>query len=121
MAKGLACLITLAKQNPHVLLTESWQAGKFTTTCEQAIAATALSEALVLGRNGANVPAGLPLSGGTAAGHLLISPSIEKAAQEPDGSFNRGRADWPASDATDPTCRQAFCTLILESFDRLSR
>lgn len=37
------------------------------------------------------------------------------AAQEPDGSFKRGRPNWPASDAADATYRQALCTLLLET------
>ncbi|MDI1312990.1 prenyltransferase/squalene oxidase repeat-containing protein [Prosthecobacter sp.] len=39
-------------------------------------------------------------------------------AQQPDGSFKRGRPNWPAGDAADATYRQALCTLILETFYR---
>jgi hypothetical protein len=42
------------------------------------------------------------------------------AAQEPDGSFKRGRPNWPASDAADATYRQALCTLMLEVFYRFA-
>jgi hypothetical protein len=37
------------------------------------------------------------------------------AAQEPDGSFKRGRPNYPAGDAADATYRQAICTLLLET------
>lgn len=37
------------------------------------------------------------------------------AAQEADGSFKRGRPNWPAGDAADATYRQALCTLLLET------
>jgi hypothetical protein len=40
------------------------------------------------------------------------------AAQEPDGSFRRGRANWPSGDAADPIYRQALCTLQLEVYYR---
>lgn len=46
-----------------------------------------------------------------------VMPQI-LAAQQPDGSFKRGRPNWPASDAADATYRQALCTLILETFYR---
>lgn len=46
-----------------------------------------------------------------------VMPQI-LAAQQPDGSFKRGRPNWPAGDAADPTYRQALCTLILETFYR---
>ncbi len=42
-------------------------------------------------------------------------------AQEPDGSFRRGKADWPASDASNPIYRQALCTLQLEVFYRYAK
>lgn len=50
----------------------------------------------------------------------LVMPQII-AAQEPDGSFKRGRPNWPAADAADATYRQALCTLILETFYRCAR
>lgn len=37
------------------------------------------------------------------------------AAQDVDGSFKRGRPNWPAGDAADATYRQALCTLLLET------
>lgn len=37
------------------------------------------------------------------------------AAQDADGSFKRGRPNWPAGDAADATYRQALCTLLLET------
>ena len=40
------------------------------------------------------------------------------AAQQPDGSFKKGRPNWPAGDATDPVYRQALCTLMLEVYYR---
>ncbi|MFO1439277.1 MAG: prenyltransferase/squalene oxidase repeat-containing protein [Verrucomicrobiaceae bacterium] len=40
------------------------------------------------------------------------------AAQQPDGSFKRGRPNWPAGDAADEIYRQALCTLQLEVFYR---
>ncbi|HEY1080870.1 MAG TPA: prenyltransferase/squalene oxidase repeat-containing protein [Prosthecobacter sp.] len=40
------------------------------------------------------------------------------AAQQPDGSFKKGRANWSAGDATDPVYRQALCTLMLEVYYR---
>jgi len=46
-----------------------------------------------------------------------VMPQI-LAAQQPDGSFKRGRPNWPAADAADATYRQALCTLILETFYR---
>lgn len=46
-----------------------------------------------------------------------VMPQI-LAAQQPDGSFKRGRPNWPAGDAADATYRQALCTLILETFYR---
>lgn len=46
-----------------------------------------------------------------------VMPQIV-AAQQPDGSFNHGRPNWPAADASDATYRQALCTLILETFYR---
>ncbi len=50
----------------------------------------------------------------------LVMPQLI-AAQEPDGSFKRGRPNWPASDAADATYRQALCTLILEVFYRCGK
>ncbi|MFN0079198.1 MAG: prenyltransferase/squalene oxidase repeat-containing protein [Prosthecobacter sp.] len=47
----------------------------------------------------------------------IVMPQII-AAQEPTGSFKRGRPNWPAGDAADATYRQALCTLILETFYR---
>lgn len=46
-----------------------------------------------------------------------VMPQI-LAAQQPNGSFKRGRPNWPAADAADATYRQALCTLILETFYR---
>ena len=43
------------------------------------------------------------------------------AAQEPDGRFKSGRPNYPAGDATDPTYRQALCTLILETPYRMAK
>lgn len=40
------------------------------------------------------------------------------AAQQPDGSFKKGRPNWPAGDAPDPIYRQTLCTLQLEVFYR---
>ena len=40
------------------------------------------------------------------------------SAQNPDGSFKRGRANWPAGDAADDIYRQALCTLQLEVYYR---
>jgi hypothetical protein len=40
------------------------------------------------------------------------------AAQQPDGSFKRGRANWPSGDAADEIYRQALCTLQLEVYYR---
>jgi hypothetical protein len=37
------------------------------------------------------------------------------AAQDADGSFKKGRPNWPAGDAADATYRQALCTLLLET------
>ncbi len=37
------------------------------------------------------------------------------AAQDADGSFKRGRPNYPAGDAADATYRQALCTLLLET------
>ena len=39
-------------------------------------------------------------------------------AQQPDGSFKRGRPNWPAGDAADPIYRQCLCTLQLEVYYR---
>ena len=39
-------------------------------------------------------------------------------AQSPDGSFRKGRPDWPAADAADPVYRQTLCTLQLQVFYR---
>lgn len=39
-------------------------------------------------------------------------------AQQPDGSFKRGRPNWPAGDAADPIYRQCLCTLQLEVYFR---
>ena len=44
-------------------------------------------------------------------------PQILKA-QQPDGSFKRGRANWPAGDAADEIYRQTLCTLQLEVYYR---
>jgi hypothetical protein len=40
------------------------------------------------------------------------------SAQNPDGSFKRGRANWPAGDAADEIYRQTLCTLQLEVYYR---
>ena len=40
------------------------------------------------------------------------------AAQQPDGSFKRGRPNWPAGDAADAIYRQCLCTLQLEVYFR---
>lgn len=40
------------------------------------------------------------------------------AAQQPDGSFKKGRANWPAGEAADPLYRQVLCTLQLEVYYR---
>jgi hypothetical protein len=40
------------------------------------------------------------------------------SAQNADGSFKRGRANWPAGDAADEIYRQALCTLQLEVYYR---
>ncbi len=40
------------------------------------------------------------------------------SAQNPDGSFKRGRANWPAGDAADEVYRQTLCTLQLEVYYR---
>ena len=40
------------------------------------------------------------------------------AAQQPDGSFKRGRPNWPGGDAADPIYRQTLCTLMLEVYYR---
>ena len=40
------------------------------------------------------------------------------SAQQPDGSFKRGRPNWPAGDAADEIYRQCLCTLQLEVFYR---
>jgi len=39
-------------------------------------------------------------------------------AQQPDGSFRRGRPNWPAGDAADAIYRQTLCTLQLEVYYR---
>ncbi|WP_395736713.1 prenyltransferase/squalene oxidase repeat-containing protein [Prosthecobacter sp.] len=39
-------------------------------------------------------------------------------AQLPDGSFKRGRPNWPAGDAADAIYRQCLCTLQLEVYFR---
>ncbi|MBL9178908.1 MAG: hypothetical protein JNM65_12680, partial [Verrucomicrobiaceae bacterium] len=39
-------------------------------------------------------------------------------AQQPDGSFKRGRPNWPAGDAADEIYRQCLCTLQLEIYYR---
>lgn len=61
----------------------------------------------------------LSLDGGAAWKEFTrtVMPQIV-AAQEPTGSFKRGRPNWPAADAADTTYRQALCTLILETFYR---
>jgi len=40
------------------------------------------------------------------------------SAQQPDGSFKKGRANWPGGDAPDPVYRQTLCTLMLEVYYR---
>lgn len=40
------------------------------------------------------------------------------AAQQTDGSFKRGRPNWPAGDAADALYRQCLCTLQLEVYYR---
>jgi hypothetical protein len=40
------------------------------------------------------------------------------ANQNPDGSFKKGRPNWPAGDAPDPIYRQTLCTLQLEVYYR---
>jgi hypothetical protein len=40
------------------------------------------------------------------------------SAQQPDGSFKKGRANWPAGDTPDPVYRQTLCTLMLEVYYR---
>ncbi len=40
------------------------------------------------------------------------------AAQQPDGSFKKGRPNWPSGDAADPIYRQTLCTLQLEVYYR---
>jgi hypothetical protein len=40
------------------------------------------------------------------------------AAQQPDGSFKRGRPNWPAGDAAHEVYRQTLCTLQLEVYYR---
>lgn len=40
------------------------------------------------------------------------------AAQQPDGSFKKGRPNWPSGDAADPLYRQVLCTLQLEVYYR---
>jgi hypothetical protein len=40
------------------------------------------------------------------------------SAQQPDGSFKRGRANWPSGDTPDPVYRQTLCTLMLEVYYR---
>jgi hypothetical protein len=40
------------------------------------------------------------------------------SAQQADGSFKRGRPNWPAGDAADEIYRQCLCTLQLEVFYR---
>jgi len=40
------------------------------------------------------------------------------AAQQPDGSFKRGRPNWPAGDAAHEIYRQTLCTLQLEVYYR---
>ena len=40
------------------------------------------------------------------------------ASQNPDGSFKKGRPNWPAGDAADPVYRQTLCTLQLEVYYR---
>lgn len=61
----------------------------------------------------------LALSGGAPWKEFTrsVMPQIV-AAQEPTGSFKRGRSNWPAGDAADTIYRQALCTLILETFYR---
>lgn len=43
------------------------------------------------------------------------------AAQQPDGSFKMGRADWSAAHAADPIYRQTLATLQLQVFYRQAR
>jgi hypothetical protein len=59
------------------------------------------------------------LSGGPEWGVFVaqVMPQIV-AAQEVNGSFKRGRPNWPAADAADAIYRQALCTLMLERFYR---
>jgi hypothetical protein len=40
------------------------------------------------------------------------------ANQNPDGSFKKGRPNWPGGDAADPVYRQTLCTLQLEVYYR---
>jgi len=40
------------------------------------------------------------------------------SAQQPDGSFKRGRPNWPSGDAADEIYRQCLCTLQLEIYYR---
>ncbi|MEN3941098.1 hypothetical protein WJU23_07385 [Prosthecobacter sp. SYSU 5D2] len=40
------------------------------------------------------------------------------AAQQPDGTFKKGRPNWPSGDASDPIYRQVLCTLQLEVYYR---
>ena len=40
------------------------------------------------------------------------------SAQNPDGSFKKGRANWPSGDTPDPVYRQTMCTLMLEVYYR---
>ncbi|MCB1224176.1 MAG: terpene cyclase/mutase family protein [Verrucomicrobiales bacterium] len=40
------------------------------------------------------------------------------SAQEADGSWRKGRPNWPSGDASDPVYRQALCTLMLEVYYR---
>jgi len=40
------------------------------------------------------------------------------AAQQPDGTFKKGRPNWPSGDAADQLYRQVLCTLQLEVYYR---
>ncbi len=49
--------------------------------------------------------------------NTMFLPQI-LANQNPDGSFKKGRPNWPGGDAPDPVYRQCLCTLQLEVFYR---
>jgi hypothetical protein len=50
----------------------------------------------------------------------VLFPQI-LGAQQPNGIFRPGKADWPAADAVDPIYRQTLCTLQLEVFYRYAK